>query len=139
MPKTITQRIVFKNTAPKDVYSLYMNAKKHSHVTGGPTVISAKIGTDYSTHGGYIKGKNLELVRNKLIVQTWRTQGWDKGDTDSILTLSLEPKGEDVVLHVVHANLPNKHAGHIDKGWHNHYWKPMKQHLAGKPITRPKM
>ncbi len=139
MPKTVSQQITFKNTTPKDVYSLYMNAKKHAQVTGGPAVITSKVGSDYSAHGGYIQGKNLALVKDKLIVQTWRAQGWDKSDTDSILTLSLEPKGENVILHVVHANLPTKHADHIDKGWHDHYWKPMKQFLAGKPIARPKM
>jgi len=137
MPKTIIQQIVFKNTTPKILYNLYMNAKKHALVTGGPAVISPKVGTDYSAHGEYITGKNLELVKDKLIVQTWRAQGWEKKDTDSILILSLEPKGEDAILHVVHANLPDKHAGHIDKGWHDHYWNPMKQFLAGKSIDPP--
>lgn len=28
-------------------------------------------------------------------------------------------------------------AASLDKGWHGHYWNPWKQHLAGKPITRP--
>jgi len=139
MPKTITQRITFKNTTPKILFTLYMNAKKHALVTGGPAEISPKVGTDYSAHGGYITGKNLELVKDKLIVQTWRAQGWDKKDTDSILILALETSGDDVILHVVHANLPDQHAGHIDKGWHEHYWKPMKQYIAGKSITQPKM
>ncbi len=30
MPKTIKQKIVFKNTKPKDLYDLYMDSKKHS-------------------------------------------------------------------------------------------------------------
>ncbi|MBK5285208.1 MAG: hypothetical protein JJE25_07370, partial [Bacteroidia bacterium] len=59
MAKTIVQKVVFKNTTPKILYDLYMDSKKHSLVTGGPAVISAKEGTKYSAHGGYIKGKNL--------------------------------------------------------------------------------
>ena len=139
MSKTIIQKIVFKNTTSKILYDLYMNPKKHSLVTGAPAVISAKEGTVYSAHGGYITGKNLHLIKDKLIVQTWRAQGWDKSDIDSTFIINLEQKGNNVVLHAIHANLPDKHSEHIDKGWHDHYWNRWKQHLAGKEITRPKM
>lgn len=139
MAKTIVQKVVFKNTTPKALYDLYMDAKKHSVVTGGPAKISEKVGSPYSVHGDYIKGKNLHLVKNQTIVQTWRAKGWEKNDPDSIFTINLEQKGKDVVLHATHANIPDKHAAGIDKGWHGHYWNPWKQHLAGKTITRPKM
>ena len=139
MAKHITQKVSFKKTKPKALFDLYMNAKKHSMVTGGPAIISAKEGSKYAAHGGYITGKNLQLVKDRLIVQTWRAEGWDENDIDSTFIINLEQKGADVVLHVVHANLPDKHSGHIDKGWHDHYWNPWKQHLAGKTIKRPAM
>jgi activator of HSP90 ATPase len=139
MSKTITQKVVFKNTTPKTLYDLYMNAKKHSFVTGGPAKISTKVGSAFSAHGGYINGKNLQLVKDKLIVQTWRAASWDKSDADSIFMVNIEQKGKDSILHVVHANVPDKHAASVDKGWHGHYWNPWKQHLAGKTITRPQM
>ncbi|MEO8151262.1 MAG: SRPBCC domain-containing protein [Bacteroidia bacterium] len=139
MAKTIEQKVVFKNTTPNALYNLYMDPKQHSMITGGPAKISEKVGSAFSAHGDYITGKNLHLVKDKLIVQTWRAQGWDKDDVDSIFMIRLEPKGKDVVLHAVHANLPDKAVASVDKGWHDHYWKPWKQHLAGKPITRPKM
>ena len=139
MPKTIVQKVVFKNTTSKALYDLYMDAKQHSMVTGGPAKISAKAGSTFSAHGNYIRGKNLHLVKDKVIVQTWRAQGWDKKDVDSIFTINFEQKGKDVVLHAVHANLPDKAAASINKGWHDHYWNPWKQHIAGKKITRAKM
>lgn len=139
MPKTIVQKVVFRNTTPSALYDLYMNAKKHAMVTGAPVKISAKEGTKYSAHGGYISGKNLQLVKDKLIVQTWRATGWDDSDTDSIFIINLEQKGKNVILHAVHANLPDKHAASINKGWHDYYWGPWKNHLAGNPIKRPKM
>src|SRR5690349_1370205 len=139
MSKTIVQKVVFKNTTPKALYELYMDAKKHSLVTGGPALISTKEGSKYSVHGGYIKGKNLHLVKNKTIVQTWRAKDWDKSDMDSTFIIHLEQNGKDTVLHAVHANVPDKSAAGIDKGWFDHYWNPWKQHLAGKPITRPQM
>ena len=139
MAKTIEQKLVFKNTTPKAVYDLYMNAKLHSHITGGPAKIADKVGSSFSAHGGYITGKNIHLVKDKLIVQTWRSLGWDKNDVDSIFMIRLEPKGKDVILYAVHTNLPDKAVESVSKGWYDHYWNPWKQHLAGKPITRPKM
>lgn len=139
MAKTIVQKIVFKNTRPAILYKLYMDAKLHSFVTGAAAKISKKAGTSFSAHGNYITGKNLLLEENKTIVQTWRAVDWNKEDADSIFIIHLEQKGKDAVLHAVHANLPDKAATGINKGWHEHYWKPWKQYLSGKPASRPVM
>ena len=139
MAKTISHKVVYKKTTPKTIYDLYMNAKKHAMITGGPVKISAKEGADFSAHGGYITGKNLKLIKDKLIVQSWRSQNWKTDVADSIFMIMLEPKGKDVVLHAVHTNVPDSGIDSVDKGWYDHYWNPWKQYLAGKPITRPKM
>lgn len=139
MAKTISHKVLYKKTTPKILYELYMNAKKHSMIAGSPAQISTKEGTGFSAHGGYINGTNLKLIKDKLIVQTWRAQTWDKSEPDSIFLIMLEPKGKDVIMHAVHANVPDAHVESIDKGWYGHYWNPWKQFLAGKPITRPVM
>jgi activator of HSP90 ATPase len=136
MSKTIVQEVVFKNTTPKDIYDLYMDAKKHSAATGAPAKISNKEGGSFSAYGGYITGKNLQLLKNKLIVQTWRAQDWKKDELDSTFIIALKPKGKDVVMQAVHANVPDKQAKGIDKGWHEFYWEPWKKYLAGKPILK---
>jgi activator of HSP90 ATPase len=136
MAKTIVQKVVFKNTTPKDLYDLYMNSKKHSKATAAPAQISAKEGAPFSAAGGYITGQNLKLVKDQLIVQSWRGKDWSKKDADSTFLIHLEPKGKNVVLHAVHTNIPDKQAEGIDKGWHTFYWEPWKQYLAGKPITK---
>lgn len=132
MAKAIIHKILFKDTSPEVLYHLYMDAKLHTIVTGAPAKISKKVGGSFSAHGDYISGKNLHLVKNELIVQTWRAVDWDKAVPDSIFIITLEPKANDTVLHAVHANLPDKAMADIDKGWHKHYWKPWKQYLAGK-------
>ena len=136
MAKNIVHKIVFKNTTPKALYDLYMNSKKHSVATGAPAQISNKTGGKFSTHGGYITGENIHLIKDKMIVQSWRPQGWDKTDPDSTFIIHLEPKGKNVVLHAIHTNLPDKHAEGVNKGWHQHYWEPWKKYLAGKPIAK---
>ena len=135
MTKTITQKIVFKNTSTKILYEMYMDSKKHTIATGAPAKLSEKIGGNYSAHGGYITGKNLQLEKNKTIVQTWRAMGWDTDDVDSIFIINLSQKGKDAILEMVHALVPEKHADSIKKGWNAHYWRPWKQYLLGKPIA----
>lgn len=134
MPKTIVQKVVFTNTTLRELYTLYMNEKLHAQLTGAAVKISQKIGSSFSAHGNYISGKNIHLVKDRLIVQTWRAVDWDKKEADSIFMISLEQKGKNVMLHAVHTNLPDKAAAGIDKGWHDFYWSPWKQYLASKPV-----
>ena len=136
MPQTIVHTVVFKNTSAKNLYNLYMDEKKHSQVTGAPARISDKEGSSYSVHNGHITGKNLRLMKNKLIVQSWRGQDWKSTDLDSTFIISLQPKGKNVVLQAIHANIPDKHVKSINKGWYEYYWEPWKKNLARKPILR---
>ena len=126
MSKTIAQKILFKNTTPKVLYDLYMDAKKHSDVTGGKAVITKKEGTKFSAYNKYITGKNLQLIKDKLIVQSWRASDWQESDMDSTFILSFTQKGNDVVMEMVHANVPDEQAKSLTTGWDEYYWKPMK-------------
>jgi len=139
MAKTIIQKVVFKNTTPQQLYELYMDAKKHTAVTGWPTKISNKEGAKFDSGGSYITGKNLLLVKNKLIAQSWRGADWSKDDLDSIFLLTFEQKGKDAILNMVHANVPDKHATSIKKGWDTYYWNRWKLYLAGKPLPKVTM
>ncbi|MEO7961045.1 MAG: SRPBCC domain-containing protein, partial [Ginsengibacter sp.] len=106
---------------------------------GAPAKILNKTGASFSAHGTYISGKNIYLVQNELIVQTWRAESWSKNDQDSLFIFGLEKKGNDVVLNAVHANVPDNAEASLKKGWNDHYWSPMKEYLAGKEITRVTM
>ena len=130
--KTIVQTLKFK-AAPKVLYELYMDSKKHGLATGGAkAVISRKVGGSFSAHDGYIRGKTLLLVPGQTIVQTWRGGDWSKQDRDSQFILSFEPEGSGTVLTMVHANVPDNQAEHLAKGWHDFYWKPWKKYLGEK-------
>jgi activator of HSP90 ATPase len=122
MSKTITQKVLFKNTTPKVLYDLYMDAKKHSEVTGGKAVITKKEGAKFSAYNKYITGKNLQLIKDKLIVQSWRASDWQESDMDSTFILSFTQKGNDVVMEMVHANVPDEQAKSLTKGWDEYYW-----------------
>jgi activator of HSP90 ATPase len=131
MPKTITQKVVFKNTNVGTLYSMYLDSKHHTAITGGnPAQISAKEGTKFSAHGGYIVGKNLQLVKNRLIVQSWLGTDWAKGESDSTFIMLFEQKGKDAIIEMTHANIPDKNVKGIKQGWVDYYWTPWKKYLA---------
>jgi activator of HSP90 ATPase len=136
MSKTILQKILFKRTTAKDLYELYMDSKKHSISTGSPAKLSAREGGSYSAHDGYISGKNLQLQKDRLIVQSWRASTWDKEDIDSTFIIYLEKKDNDTVLHAIHANVPDRDYESLRKGWHRHYWRPWKKYLEGKHVKK---
>ena len=129
MAKTICQTVVFKNTTPEMLYTIYMNAKKHSKATGGAAKISSKVGSSYSAWDGYISGKILHLIKEKMIVQSWRSSDFKANDLDSTLILWFEKKGKDAVINMVHANVPDHQYAGLKGGWDDFYWKPWKKYL----------
>lgn len=136
--KTLTQKVLFKDTTPQQLYELYMDAKLHTAVTGDIAKITKKEGAAYSAFGSYISGKNLKLIPGKLIVQTWRGSDWKKSDLDSIFIIQLEKNGKDAILNMVHTNLPDDQAADIKSGWADYYWTSWKAHLAGKKVQNKK-
>ncbi len=129
MAKTILQKVVFKNTTAETLYNLYMEAKQHSAVIGGPVKIQNKEGIAFTAYDDYISGKNLQLIPGKLIVQSWWASDWDAQETISTFILLFEQKGKDAIVHMTHANVPDQHYKGIKDGWDDYYWKPWKEFL----------
>jgi activator of HSP90 ATPase len=139
MVKTIFQKVIFKNTSAKTLYGIYMDARKHSAAIGAPVKISSKVGSVFNAHGKYIIGKNLQLIKDKLIVQSWRGGDWAKDAIDSTFTLQFYQQGKDALLVMTHANVPDKHYNGIKNGWNDYYWKPWKKYLEGTKPAKKKI
>lgn len=129
---TIRQTVTFK-TAPHEVYEALMDSRKHSRFTGSKALISRKVGGKFSVWEGSINGKNLELVPDKKIVQEWRSEeeGWPKGHYSKATFLLKESKGE-TILKFTQAKVPLAAYDAINEGWHDYYWKPLKEFLEAK-------
>lgn len=130
MAKTICQSVVFKNTSPQTLYAIYMDSKKHSKATGGMAKIPSKPGSSYSAWDGYITGKTLQLIKGKMIVQSWRSSDFKSNDLDSTLILWFEKKGNDALLNMVHANVPDHQYAGVKEGWDDFYWKPWRKYMS---------
>ncbi len=127
---TIKQTVLIP-AKPEEVYDALMDGKKHSAFTGAKAVISNKIGGKFSTWGGYIFGKNLELERGKRIVQEWKTTEWPDYPP-SIVEFRLKKKGEGTELSMVHSKVPAEQSDSYRRGWIDFYWEPMKKYFKGK-------
>lgn len=124
---SIKQVVIFKMT-PDKVYEALMDSKKHSKFTGSEAIISKKVGGKFTAYGGYIEGENLELIKNKKIVQKWRGADWPKGHYSKATFLFTKTK-DGTKLAFAQTIVPEKFVKSINDGWHEHYWEPMKEFL----------
>jgi len=127
MSKPIHQSVTFK-ASPHDVYEALMDSNKHAAFSGSPARISREVGGEYMAYDGYITGKNLELVPDKKIVQSWRAVDWPEGKLSTI-TFELKPAAGGTRLDFTHTDLPDGTEAEFTQGWIENYWEPMKKML----------
>ena len=125
--KTIRQSVTFK-AKPHEIYELLMDSDKHSRLTGSIVRIDRNIGSEFSVYDGDIQGANLELLPNERIVQSWRYSDWPEGHY-SKATFSLREVSGGTRLTFTQAGVPDEFYEDIRQGWHDYYWKPMKDML----------
>lgn len=94
-----------------------------------PTRINPVPGGAFSLFGGYVRGRNIELVSAKRIVQAWRSDSWDPG-VYSIAKFELVAQGSGTKLVFDQAGFPPSDADHLVPGWHDNYWNPLAQFLG---------
>lgn len=127
--KTIKQSISF-NAAPKVVYDLLMDAKKHGAISGSKVKMSNKINGKFEVFDGYCHGYNIELKEGKKIVQAWHfdEDGWDKNHF-SICTFIFEKTAKGSKLLFSQSGIPEHKIESLKAGWKEFYWEPMKAYL----------
>jgi activator of HSP90 ATPase len=133
MGTPIRQEIDFKVSPPR-VYEALLDAKQFSAFTGAPADIQREAGGAFSCFGGFIVGRNIELVPDKRIVQAWRVTAWPEG-IYSIVAFELQPKGSGAHLTMTHDAYPEGMRAHLngempDGGWHRQYWQPLQRYLS---------
>jgi activator of HSP90 ATPase len=129
MPKLIKQSVTLPAPAP-DLYAMYLSPAKHTAITGEKVAIGARAGAKFSAFGGMLRGRILHTVPGRLIVQSWRSVNFRKGDIDSTLILRFTPKGKNGRIDLVHVNVPDQDYRGVTKGWKLYYWKPWRKYLS---------
>jgi activator of HSP90 ATPase len=125
--KTIRQSVTFK-ADPKAIYEALMDSRKHSQFTGDKASISREVGGKFTAYDSYIEGINLHMEPNKKIVQSWRGSDWPEGHYSRV-TFLLQEAENGTRLTFTQTGVPDQYYEDISQGWHDYYWKPLKEML----------
>lgn len=125
---SLHQETALKASAQR-IYDALLDGRQFAAFTGVPAEIDPKAGGAFSMFGGLIVGRTVELVPNQRIVQAWRPTHWDPG-VYSIVRFELKPQGSETLVVLNHTGFPGGEFDHLDWGWHNHYWEPLKKFIA---------
>ena len=128
--KTITQ-VEFIPASPSEVYEAFTNPKKQSEFTGSKATGGDKVGK-FTSWGGYIFGKVVELVKDKKVVLEWKTTEWPENTPISKVELTFTSKGTGTELKMVHSQVPSEQSASYEQGWTDYYWKPLKDYFQKK-------
>ncbi len=134
--KNIKQLVTFKST-PHDLYEMIMDSKKHARFSGASAKMSKKVGGKFSAYGGWIEGKNLKLIPDRLIIQEWRGEDWPTGHFSKVMFLFTKTK-TGTKLTFGHTKIPADKAAHINTGWKEQYWDKMKVFSGEKKKSKRK-
>ncbi len=123
---------------PQRVFSAWMDGREHAAFTGGgEAVVEPWAGGRFIAWNGYIHGILLGVDEGRRIVQTWRTSEFPPEFRDSRVVIEFEPARGGTRVVVRHSDLPHSHLKKYEKGWTEHYLKPLVRYFAkgGKQRT----
>jgi len=99
------------------------------HLPSASSRIDPHVGGAFALFGGYITGRQLELVRNRRIVQAWRAASWAEG-IHSVARFELQAHEASCRIVFEHTGIPSDDAQSLAEGWQSHYWEPLRKLLA---------
>lgn len=128
MARTIRQTALIKGATPKDLYATIIEPARHGALFGQEVKISDREGAAFSV-GHDLEGKNLKLVKDKKIVQTWRANNWPAGVySTATFAFTKAPGGAKVTF--TQTGVPSQFYDEIATGWREYYWAPMRKTFA---------
>lgn len=113
----------------KRLFDAWLNSIEHSNFTGVKANIKPNVGSKFTAGDGYISGTNLALQPYGRIVQSWRSTDFPDGAINSKLEILFEKANSGTRVTIIHTSIPYGQAKEYEKGWKNHYFKPMKKYF----------
>jgi len=112
------------------LYEMYMDPEVHGAFTGAPAKISEEPGSPFEAFGGLLLGTMLQVVKPRLIVQSWRSVNFADDDPDSTLIISfMQEDNGDGRIDLVHLDVPESDLQGVTGGWESRYFTPWLNYL----------
>ena len=116
---------------PQRVFSAWLDPKEHATFTGGgEAVVEPWNGGRFIAWDGYIHGILLGVDTGVRIVQTWRTSEFPPEARDSRVTVEFDAVRGGTRVRIRHSDLPPSQVKRYEKGWIEHYLKPLVRYFA---------
>lgn len=132
MRSTIFKTVVLPASAA-ELYSMYMDPAVHGEFTGSPAKISEDAGSAFEAFGGLLKGKTLQVVKSRLIIQSWRSVNFSDADPDSTLIIMFSEEEESAGrIDLVHIDVPENDFQGVSGGWESRYFAPWLEYLLAR-------
>lgn len=131
MRNTICKTVVLPATAA-ELYDMYMDPEVHAEFTGAPVRISEESGSHFEAFGGLVTGMTLQVIRHRLVVQSWRSVNFGKKDPPSTLVISFTPEDGEGRIDLVHVDVPDCDFQGVSGGWESRYFAPWLTYLQSR-------
>jgi len=129
MRSTIFKTVVLPAPA-ETLYDMYMDPEIHGAFTGAPAKISDVAGSPFEAFGGLLLGTTLQVIKSRLIVQSWRSVNFAEDDRDSTLIISFAPEEDgEGRIDLVHLDVPEDDFQGVSGGWESRYFEPWLSYL----------
>jgi len=112
------------NASPEEVFEALVNPEIIQLWSEDEAKMSDQVGASFMLWGGQMFGINLEVVKNKKLVQEW---SYDQWDAPSKVTMVIKPKGKKSVVELLHEDVPEKSLKSITEGWNDYYLGAMQE------------
>jgi len=110
------------NASAAQVFKALTDPKIIRKWSGSPAKMSARKGAAFELWGGEMFGKNLEVVKNKKLVQEWCTPAFR-----SKATFIIHANGRSSQVELIHEDVPAKHYKDYVSGWKDYYLGAIQQ------------
>ena len=132
MPTDSCRLVTILAASRERLYDAWLDADDHAAFTGAPATSEPGVGGHHTAHGGYIKGRHVELTPGRRIVQSWRTTDFPSEAPDSRLELLFEARGDgsETTVTLIHTEIPEGQGAKYQSGWGELYFEPMRAYFA---------
>ena len=125
---TIHQERAFAAT-PARIYEILLDPKQFAAMTDSAAEIDSREGGAFSTFGGIIIGRNVELTPAVRIVQAWKPKYWAPG-IYSLVKFELVAEGSATRIVLDQTGFPDGTYDGLNTGWPERYWDPLTKYLS---------
>ena len=129
MRNVIRQTVVLPASA-ETLFEMFLDPAMHQAITGAPVDIGDKRGSKFKAFDGALTGTILEVLKPRLIIQSWRSKVFKAEDPDSTLILSFTPEADEGRIDLIHLDVPDHDYDGVTQGWEKYYWAPWRAYLA---------